>query len=246
MRVAFVDETSDVKFKDYLGICVATVNAKYYPLLKNSAKKILHGIDWDPKTEFKGSYLFSRSSGCGEVEVEQRVKAAHALLDLNMSGRNSRLRFDYCRQKSQDHRADYLATVPLLLKAALGKAPKGAGKNLLAVHCDERDDISQEELHLAIAPSLEAKGYVLLENVSRVRSTFDTIGLMYADLVGYLRGRVDVIGNDSELFDGLSPEQFLDNGKVRKLLSSSSLVEKIKKLELYEAVRQHDHDKLPD
>ena len=62
MELIFIDETGDAKFKDYLGFCVAKVNARFYARLKRDVEKALKKIEWDPDTEFKGSYLFSQSS----------------------------------------------------------------------------------------------------------------------------------------------------------------------------------------
>jgi len=49
-----------------------------------------------------------------------------------------------------------------------------------------------------------------------------------------LTGRVDIIANDAELFEGLTPEQFEANGKIRKLRSSQDLISKIKKHTIYQ------------
>jgi len=233
MLLVFIDETADAKFKDYFGFCVATINSMYYPLIKKEACKILQEIGWDPSIEFKGSYLFSASSGCSDVEIEKRILAANKLLDLNTASRNRRMAFNFGRLKSTDKREDYIHGVPGLLNKVLPRAPKGAGKNLISITCDERDDITASELHKRLAPCATKKGYVLLENVVRAKSSFDTIGIMYADLVGYLAGRIDNISNDSELFEGLTQEQLQMNGKIKKLQSSKQLLSKVKGLTLY-------------
>lgn len=233
MLLAFVDETSDAKFKDYLGLCVATINARSYPLVKKKARKILLDVSWDPNVEFKGSMLFSASNGCTEVEVERRIEAARRLLQLNVGGTNSRLRFHYGRMQSTNQGEDYLAALPGLFGKALGRAPGGAGKNLISVVCDERSDVESSRLHAALDPVLTSKGYVVLESVVQTRSCFDSVGLMFADLVGFLMGRLQTISNDVELFEGLTPEQLAKNGKIKKLKSSSDLIETIKALQVY-------------
>lgn len=233
MLLVFVDETSDKKFKNYLGFCVATINSRSYSNLKAKAQKILRSIDWDPKTEFKGAFLFSASKGCPDVEIERRIDAAHKLLDLNISLKNSRIRFYYGSMDSRDHATDYLRALPGLLMK-LPPAPKGAGKNLVAALCDNRSDIDSATLHEAVSTALQSRGYVVLERVVQATSTLDTVGLMFADLVGYLAGRVETISNDAELYDGLTPEQFETNGKIKKLLSSSELIKKIKALKVYQ------------
>jgi hypothetical protein len=234
MKLVFIDETGDRKFKDYLGICVATMDSRSYPLLKRQSLEILENAGWDPAMEFKGSFLFSASKGASDVEVEARVEVASKLLDLNASDKKSRLRFAYTGLTSTDKGTDYLAVVPKLLSnnKVIGKAPKGAGKNLVAVACDDRDDVNPRDLHEAVRPVLEAKGYVLLERVMQAVSAPESVGLMYADLVAYLLGRIATISNDAELFEGLDQEQLESSGKIKKLRSSNILIEKIKKLEI--------------
>ena len=98
MKFMFIDETSDEKFRDYLGLCIATVDARSYPSLKRKSPKILSDIGWDSQTEFKGKFLFSASKGSTHVDVERRIDAAHRLLDLNTSDQKSRLKFAYGRR----------------------------------------------------------------------------------------------------------------------------------------------------
>lgn len=233
MLLVFIDETGDKKFKDYLGFCVATMNATFYASLKKRVEKALARIAWDPETEFKGSYLFSASSGTPEVEIERRIEAAREILDLNIALKNSRIKFWYGMIRSQNPATDYLSALPELVRKAIPKAPKGAGKNLALVICDERSDVPADALHKALAPVFAEKGYVILERVAQARSTPATIGLMYADIVGYLVARVDTISNDAELFEGLTPEQLESNGKIKKLRSSSELITKIKALKVF-------------
>jgi hypothetical protein len=235
MKLVFIDETGDKKFKDYLGLCIATIDARSYPLLKRESLKILEETGWDTETEFKGSFLFSATKGSSGVEVQERVDAAHRLLDLNTSDQKSRLKFAYGKMSSTNKGADYLAGVPQLLqiRRVLPRASKGAGKNLISVTCDDRDDVKEDDLHRAIKPVLEEKGYIVLERVHQARSAPDAVGLMFADLVAYLVGRADTISNDAEFFEGLDQEQLKRSSKVRKLRSSTDLLKKIKRLDLY-------------
>ena len=234
MLLVFIDETSDAKFKDYLGFSIAHINSRFYPSLKIVAQKILLESGWNSSTEFKGSYLFSKTQGCTDVEIERRVAAAHRLLDLNVASSNSRLRFHYGRMVSTTHGSDYVRHLPILLNKSLPAAPPGAGKNLISIQCDERSDVKSDELHEALSAVASKRGYVLLERIVTVKSTFDTVGLMFADLVGYLAARIDTINSDAELFESLTTEQKKKSGKLRKLQSSTELISKIKQLTLYE------------
>lgn len=233
MRLVFIDECGDANKKDYLGLSIASVDSRYYPLLKRSAQSVLLKIGWEAQTEFKGSYLFSVSKGCPSVSVEDRVAAAMSLLDLNTSEKNSRMHFTYGRLRSTKQGEDYLRRLPGLLHRGLRVAPMGAGKDLVAITCDERSDVNRRALHSALAPVVAAKGYVLHESVTFAQSSFDTIGLMFADLVGYLAARVDLLSADAQLFEGLSPEELAKDGQCRKFTASRKLLDKVKKLTLY-------------
>lgn len=233
MKLVFIDESGDKENTDYLGLSVATADSRHYPTIKSKAHAILKDISWDSKIEFKGSLLFSASKGCLTVSVQDRVRAAGALLDLNASKVNNRMHFTYGRLSSKNHASDYLETLPPLLDRAVLPAPSGAGKNLISITCDERSDVSPDDLHNALAPIVKKKGYTILERVVCAKSSFETVGLMFADLVGYLRSRIDTIQVDADLFEALSPEDLQKDGRLRKLKSSKELIKKIKDLKVF-------------
>lgn len=233
MRLIFIDETSDRKFKNFLGFSICTVDSRFYSRIKKNAHEILRAVEWSPSIEFKGSHLFSASKGCTAVEVQRRVEAAHRLLDLNISLKNCRMRFSFGKLSSVDHAGDYLRLLPGLLHKALPTALKGAGKDLAAVVVDERSDVKAQEVHEALKPAVAKRGYVLFEQVIVARSSFDTVGLMFADLVGYLQGRIETISNDVEFLDGIPEQHFEMNGSLMKLRSSKELIAKLKSLDVY-------------
>ncbi len=57
MLSVFVDETSDSKFKDYFGLCVATINTAFYPRVKAEFQQILLRHGWDPTVEFRTGFV---------------------------------------------------------------------------------------------------------------------------------------------------------------------------------------------
>jgi hypothetical protein len=234
MQLVFVDETGDEKFKDYLGVSMVVVDSAFYGAIKQRAQELLRDGGWDEAVEFKGSYLFSGASGCKNVLVEKRIELASGLIDLHVSARNRRMKFFYVHTKTTAPRDAYLESASGLLRRALPKKSRKTGKNLLMLTCDERSDISPAAVHEAVAPVLAEKGYVLHETVSMPRSNFHTVGLLYADIVGYLAARIHNISADIELFESIPPELLKTNGKVRKLVSSQELMAKVKKLKWYE------------
>ena len=54
MRLLFVDETGDSKEKEYLGLCIASVDSTKYAFLKAESLKILKKAGWSEDVEFKG------------------------------------------------------------------------------------------------------------------------------------------------------------------------------------------------
>ena len=146
------------------------------------------------------------------------------------------MNFHYLRHKVEpkEHGKEYLRLLPKLLNKAIPKAPPGAGKNIASIHCDYRNDIDIKELRDRITPIFTKKKYVILEEPLMTSSNFNTVGILYADIIGYLAARIDTISTDSELFEGITPEQFETNGKIKKLRSSVSLISKIKNIGNYE------------
>jgi hypothetical protein len=234
MISVFLDETSDAKFKNYFGLCMATINSTFYPVVKREFQKILQKNGWDPCQEFKGSFLFSAKQGDTSVNVEDRVAIAQELISLNKSTVNARMKFYYFSKNSDDHKKDYLSYLPVLLKKALPKAEKKGGKNLVAFHYDQRSDITPGEIRDVILPILNQNSFELYEDVYMTISRFDTVGVLYADIVGYLQARVHTISRDTELFENVPPEHWETNGKLRKLRSSTNILEGIKQFELYQ------------
>jgi hypothetical protein len=234
MLLGFADETSDAKHKDYFGLSVALINATFYPKIKREAQNILVRGGWDPNIEFKGSYLFSASKGCENVAVEKRIKLASDLLELNVANANRRMKFYYVKMTSRNQKTDYLKWLPVILRKALPRASSGPGKDLLALTCDQRPDIRPSEVHECISPVTDERGYTIYEHVSMATSCFHTVGLLYADIVGYLVSRIDNISRDAELFESIPPECHKTDGRVKKLESSTDLISRIKRLSLYE------------
>ncbi len=234
MELVFVDESGDTKFEGYFGLCVAAVNVAHYKGIKEGFQSILRESEWDETIEFKGSHLFSASKGDTNVTIESRIDIASNVLDLNKSSSNARMRFHYVRHHNcEDPKDEYLACLPLLIEKALLKPKKGKGKDVVAVSCDFRNDIKAREIQEAILPKVTGKGYTLLEEVTTPHSNFETVGILYADIVSYLSARIDTISNDVELFENIPPDQLENIGKVKKLKSSQTLIKRVKSLDRY-------------
>lgn len=234
MQLVFVDETSDSKFTEYFGLCCAIINSFYYSQLKRQFHEILIQSGWDPRIEFKGSYLFSAKRGDPNISIEKRIDIANALLDLNTAKKNARMHFHYFKKKkSKNHKKDYLTYLPKILKKALAKPQKGYGKDVVAIQCDKRSDVEIQEIRDVVISVIQKRKYVLYEDVIISSSRFETVGILYADLIGYLVSRIENISSDIELFENIPKEELKNNGKVKKLISSYKLLNQIKDLKAY-------------
>lgn len=234
MELAFIDESGDSKFRDYFGLCMAVVNSSNYKTVKSGFHAVLRKYGWDESIEFKGAYLFSAKKGDPNLDINQRIDMASEILDLTSAEKNSRVKFYYYSKKdSGDHKETYLEVLPKVLKKGLTK-PKGKGKGdkpLVLLSCDDRDDISETEIRDVALSALNDRGLVLCEDVIQSKSNFHTVGILLADIVAYLAARIDTISNDVELFESLSEEDLKNNGKVKKLNTSTDLIDKVKKVQ---------------
>ncbi|MCK5240898.1 hypothetical protein KAR34_00470 [bacterium] len=234
MKLVFIDETGDSKCLEYFGLSCVVIDSSFYRKVKEEFQQILVGGGWRKDIEFKGSYLFSASKGDIDIEVEKRIEIAEKILKLNAK-KNSRMKFYYVsKNNSGKQKDDYLSLLPQLLDKALQRAQKKQGKDVLCLHYDQRKDISPREVYDSVVSVVKKKGYILLENVSSSGSCYHTVGILYADLVGYLLARVETISSDSELFENIPPEEWENNGKIRKYKSSKDLLKLIKSLNVFE------------
>lgn len=234
MILVFVDESDDSKYKNYFGLSVSIVNSTYYSKIKTQFRKILVAANWDISQEFKGSYLFSASKGCPSISIDSRIEIATKILKLNVAKKNARMKFAYLNMESSNQKEDYLRYLPALLTRILPQAKKGNGKDILSIFCDYRSDIKPKEIQSAISTTINSKKYTLLEQVVMANSDIDTVGILYADIVGYLSARIDTISNDIELFENISEEDIENNGKLKKLKSSKALINIIKQFSAFE------------
>jgi len=214
LLLAFVDETSDRDKPRYFGLTVATINANFYRAVKAAFLERLDESGWERSIEFKGAFLFSASKGCTTVPVDTRITLVSELLKLNTSAKYRRMKFYYAATETNDHRSEYLEILPLLLAKALPRTSKKGGKDLVKLYCDRRDDLKPADIRAVAAPVIDARGYTLVEDVVCAVSNRETVGILYADIVGYLMGRVEVILNDIDMFDGLTAEQINASSKL--------------------------------
>lgn len=234
MQLVFVDETGDQTNRNYFGLSLALIDSAHYSIIKSNFQNILAKNGWNKEIEFKGSCLFSASKGDTNIDIEKRINICADLLALNKAKKNARIKFAFVKiENSTDHKTDYLLYLPKLLNKVLSKAKKKNGKDLLGIHCDQRSDIKECDINKAVEKLLIEKGYKLFENAVISKSNFETVGILYADLVGYLFGRIDNIKMDIDLFESLTAEQIENNYRLKKLKTSTELLDLLKIFKAY-------------
>ncbi|MDP2684473.1 MAG: DUF3800 domain-containing protein [bacterium] len=238
MRYIFIDETSDSNNKNYLGVCIVQIDSTKYSSIKKEFWNIIRKFNWDPSIEFKGSWIFSASKGCSTVPVADRVSLATKIISMNRSDKNARIHASYISSMEGNNDDVYYALVKLNLNKLLQKAPKGLGKNLVSIYCDERSSLSPSIIRDLVKNSFDRKGYVIVEDPVIAKSNLHTVGVCIADIIGYLVSRVDNIHVDADLLKDVNKEAARKNMQLKKYLTSSVLIDSIKKMEAYKAVKK--------
>lgn len=235
----FIDETGDDKFKNYFGVNLVLIDSKNYGIIKNGFQKILSKFSWDSDIEFKGSYIFSSNKGNKNISIDDRVNMVKEIVDLTHSNKNSKVQFFFADcYDAIDKKSRYIEIVGELLNKALNKPKLMGDKNLVSITCDFRQDTKLTDINKIALPVISKKGYQLFEDVCIVSSNNNTIGILLADIIGYLLSRYRTVSNDYELFENLPEDKFLENGKIQKAVASFELIEKIKQLNEYEYFEQ--------
>ncbi|MBX2992411.1 MAG: hypothetical protein KF749_14765 [Bacteroidetes bacterium] len=232
MKLMFIDETSDSSNPNYLGVCGALVDATRYGDMKRQFMSTVGLYNWDPSIEFKGSYIFSSSTGCKDVSVDARIRIVDRVIEYTSSPSTARVKFCYAFSTSGTGAEQYLE---LVFNVASSLAPRKTnqklGKDVIAIFVDQRTDVTQQAIRANLEPVLIRKGLTLFEDITFVKSSPETVGIAYADIVGYMMSRKDNIKFDASLFDQMDPAILERNGQYRKLKASTEILESIRSIQ---------------
>lgn len=243
MKHLFIDETSDATNTSYLGVCGALIDTSKYGELKREYASIIDEYGWDPSLEFKGTMIFSQSQGCQDVLVDKRIQIAKAIIQLNASDNYSRIKFCYVSSNVGSDRSTYLKLAAIVIAKLLNtKVTPKNGKNIVSICCDNRSDVTLEELRAIAIPILDRRKLILFEDIILTRSSSQTVGICLADIVGYLMGRTEILGVGRENLTEIDPIQAQTNGQIRKLLASAEIVGMIKSIQVIPVVGTIDVD----
>ncbi len=243
MKLIFLDETSDSQNTNYLGVCGAMIDATRYNSIKREFLDQVNEFGWSVNKEFKGSSIFSISQGCPDVSVETRIALAETVLRNCSTDSISRIKFTYASTTAGSDYLAYLKLVEAVINSLLkGRLEKKLGKDLVSIICDERTDVSQRQLSERLTPIIEKKGCLLLEDIMQIKSSIATVGICYADIVGYLMSRKDNLSENIPFFEGLSEEQSKTNGQYRKFKTSCKLLENVRSISIIPRISEITYD----
>ena len=235
MKFLFIDETLDSCKPDYMGVCAALIDSSKYGDIKRQFMHYLDYYGWDRSYEFKGSYIFSSSHGCPSVTVEKRIELTKSIVDMNNSTTNARISFCFAHTDSGSTSENYLRLVGEVSNGILQSSSSARnGKDVVTFYCDQRNEPSAEDIRAVVDPVLEKKNWVLFEDVTYSDTNVQTVGLCYADIVGYLISRIHNIDPNPSFLEDPSSEAAKRNGQFQKLVASHQIVDTIKRVKILE------------
>lgn len=206
MYLVFIDET---RFNDMFCVSMVIINSTKYAKLKREYLGVFEKYGWKhdmDDSEFKGNVIFSSTKPevSKDITVSIRIDICNELLEHVVGKKNKRMDVIFFSHKIKEGESQwktYFDVVPKLLEKKLKKASnmKG-GKNCVAIFCDnfeERGNYKEEFLKMRkeIATILKSKNLTFFEEIFFYPSTSYTMGITYADIIGYLTAK-DNFGNE--------------------------------------------------
>ena len=199
MKLIFIDETGQ---GDKFAISIIVVDSTKYGRFKREYLNILKKYNWDhknDKNEFKGSCILNPPETC-KLTLRQRIEMCYELLCIvqsknailkpyvayhDLSKNNHQNKIGIYKQKL------YFKSIPLILNKALKRYPVRDSKNVICIFCDDfcvakENKTEYQEMREKIAAILKSKDLTFFEEIFFYQSTNYTIGLSYADIIGYL------------------------------------------------------------
>ena len=219
MQLVFIDET---KIQDIFCISMVIINSAKYALLKREYLSVFENYGWEhnlDNNEFKGNVIFSstRPKASKNILIETRVEICNEFLKHVIGERNKRMDVIFFANelKGKDRWKVYFDVVPKLLEKKLKKQPKKDGKNCVAIFCDdfgEKKNYKKDflEMRSQIATILKNKELIFFEEIFFCPSTSYTMGITYADIIGFLTAKND-FGNEKKEEKKEAVEKLLKN-----------------------------------
>jgi len=186
MKFVFIDEIEQQqKNPNFFGLGVFVVDSFFYPTLHSQFQAHFKKSGWNKNIEFKGRYLFSKKAD-DSIDIDTRIELVENMAQDSVACKNSRCRFSFFYNFKKKTKTNYLDLVSHGINS-LDKTPKVGGKNQVIIYYDDTELISPQELSEIIEPFLKNRGLLQVELPSNVRANYKTIGIIYTDVLSYLK-----------------------------------------------------------
>lgn len=190
MKLIFVDEFDCHSEENIFGVALIVIDATKYRAICEEFSRILKKNSWDPNTEIKGNYLFSRDPAGQTKTPEEMISLIKDLINLISGLRNARCSLISSFIREQRSTEQYRE----LLCHSLNKIKKnssGGIKSLVSVYCDKWDQIlnplEKKKLDDQAKDCLNERGYYLIESAIHMEKSYNgTPGIIFADVLSHL------------------------------------------------------------
>ena len=232
MKFIFIDETEQ---KNTFAISVIVMDSSKYGSFKKKYLNILKKYKWDHKddrNEFKGTAILGSTKTNSLSPLEKKEMCSellHIIQSTNKIVRPYIAYHDISKNKTGVYKQElYFKSIPIILEKALKKLSAQNSKNVVCIFCDKfsianKNKNAYQKMREKIAAILKLKNLIFFEEIFFSDSTNYTIGLSYADLVGYLLLKKKEL---QELKHVKEIERIL--GKIDKIVEEYDLTEEIK------------------
>lgn len=226
MQFIFIDEVeSHKKDPDFFGLGAAVFGYYSYHKYKESFVKEFKKLNWNPRIEFKGKYLFSMA-GDKEVPVEKRINFVESVARETCAKSNSRLIYLFSKNRNGSNEENYL---DLLKKIIIKIKPKGSGfKKLVAYFLDNNEMIDRNKIIDLIENN---KNCLTFERPFFIDSDNHVPGIITIDILNYLKSWVELNPTESEqltLFDKIAQRDAEKMKTVKSIIGKIKIIKDIK------------------
>jgi hypothetical protein len=188
MKFLFADEVKNIyNKKNSYGLIVVLIDSHYLVEIYKNFKKELDKLTIDGK-EMKGKDLFSTKTN---KDVGQNINFMNSVLRLSSSksGKTAKFKayvnFSFFKENTNEYDMYKKCFSEIINKIEKNNNIK---KSLLILELDNNESVktNKKDFDFSIKSLLSKRGYYLHENSFLVNSSNDTIGILFADYIGYI------------------------------------------------------------
>jgi len=188
MKLIFIDEIEQPQKKPgFFAVASLVVDSRFYEILKKAFDEALEQAKWSRDEEFKGRYIFSSSKGDTTVAVETRIELVRGIVAQTTARKNARARFYFAYNEQGKTAGNYLGLVARAMSRCSRPESRKGDKALAAVFFDQTNMVKLVQVENAVRLPLSKRGYTLVETPVPLASSNETVGLIAADVLAFLK-----------------------------------------------------------